>query len=472
METLNNKQVVCVGLVPSQVSLIKFLGRQGAFVRCWSVQGAVGLTDDSVAKCLDIPVETISSFPEVSGIDIVIDCGSGCMSPELEALFRSGKIPVISPLELGFRLSYCLNISVSGAYGKSTTSTLLEHCLNLSKLKTLLIGDLDYANFDRLRESRDLDFAIFNVSLSQLAQTRQFHSSIAVLLNLAADSTEMDSQDCQLQASRLFEQQQQFDWAVIQSEVLAGLKARNLRISSKIITFSAENRNADIYYDRGVLWSRIPDWSGFLVDMDECSLGGIHHAENIMACLAVCKILHIPLDFVREALRSFQPLPSRFETLGTVKGVQYIDDGCSMSLDSLHKSIMSVPHGKEYQNTLWLVTGGDSLPPNYHDIGPLLSQKVKGAIVFGASQQDLRSGWSLFTPCIGVDSPKTAFDNATGSAVEGDVILYSPLYNPVGLERLKNREVSPLRLHFETLRRQSVIEYGHRRVDPLKSSPL
>src|SRR5438046_9632804 len=107
--------------------------------------------------------------------------------------------------------------------------------------------------------------------------------------------------DYALAKSRLFMNQQAFDWAIVQSEALARMRALKLDIPSKVITFSANNRRADIYLDRGLLVSRLGDGAGPLLDMSKCRLRGPHNSENMMAALAVGHVVRVPLEHMVEA---------------------------------------------------------------------------------------------------------------------------------------------------------------------------
>jgi UDP-N-acetylmuramoylalanine--D-glutamate ligase len=73
-----------------------------------------------------------------------------------------------------------------------------------------------------------------------------------------------------------------------------------------------------------------------------------------------------------------------------------------------------------------LLAGGRDKAGAYHDIGPLLSQRVKAAFLMGETRENLRAAWSLFTPCRLVDSLEEAVRQSAELAEEGDVILLSP----------------------------------------------
>ncbi len=95
--------------------------------------------------------------------------------------------------------------------------------------------------------------------------------------------------------------------------------------------------------DRGLLISRLPDWSWPLLDMDQCKLRGSHNAENLMAALAVGHVLHLPLDAMADVLKSQPAGAHRFEQVAEINGVKFINDSKATNVDALHKALLSVP---------------------------------------------------------------------------------------------------------------------------------
>ena len=266
------------------------------------------------------------------------------------------------------------------------------------------------------------------VSSFQLETTQFFRPAIGVLLNITPDHLDRypTTADYVRAKGRLFRNQQAFDWAIVQSEALAQLRSLHIEIPSKTITFSASNRRADIYLDRGLLISRMEDWPGPLLDMDQCRLRGPHNAENLMATLAVGRVLRIPLDRMVEGLRSYAPAPHRCELVAEINGVKFINDSKATNLDALHKALLALPAAPQGEPNVWLIAGGKDKGFEYHDIGPLLSQRVKRAFLIGDTREKIRAAWSLFTPCTLMNSLLEAVSEAAQSAVAGDVVLLSP----------------------------------------------
>jgi UDP-N-acetylmuramoylalanine--D-glutamate ligase len=332
------------------------------------------------------------------------------------------QVPVIGEFELGYQQAHCLNIAVAGTNGKGTTSELIEELLVHNHRQTVVCGHGAKPVCSAVADAKDADFLIFQLNAFQLETTQFFRPAVAVLLNLTPDHLDRYPQHASYvrATAKLFQNQQAFDWAIVQSEALAELRALNIEIPSKIITFSANNRRADIFLDRGLLISRLPDWSWPLLDMSQCQLQGPHNAENLMAALAAGHVLRLPLDAMVEVLKNHPPGAHRFEKVAEINGVTFINDSKATNVDALHKALLSVP------TNVWLIAGGKEKGSEYHYVGPLISQRVKGALLIGEAREKIRAAWSLFTPCTVANSLLEAVIIAAKNAVPGDVILLSP----------------------------------------------
>ena len=207
---------------------------------------------------------------------------------------------------------------------------------------------------------------------------------------------------------------------------MAQIRSLELPIPSKTITFSASNRHADIHLDRSLLVSKLPGWTGPLLDLEDCLLRGPHQAENLMAALAVGHVLRLPLEEMKEALKSYPGGPHRCELIAEINGVQFINDSKAMNVDAVRKGIESISEGRGGEPNVWLIAGGRDKGLDYHELCPLLARRVKGAFLLGESREKLRAAWSLFTPCTLQDSLLEAVRNAAENAETGDVVLLSP----------------------------------------------
>jgi len=425
---LENKNVLVAGLGASGKAACALLLRKGAKV--WAVDDADtdALRSESEAfKAQGVRVQLGGGLPHQAFDLAVVSPGVPWESPSLKDVVAK-KIHVIGEMELGYQNSVCLNISITGTNGKTTTTELVERLLRHHQIKTVAAGNIGLPLCSVAEQTKDLDFLTLEVSSFQLETIEYFRPAIAVLLNITPDHLDRYAgmRDYARAKARLFMNQQAFDWAIIQSEALSQLRTLGVSIPSKVVTFSANNRRADICLDRGLLLSRIDGWEGPLLNMDDCLLRGPHNAENLMAALAVGRVLRLPLESMAESLKSYQSAPHRCELVAEVNGVKFVNDSKSTNVDSLQKALLSIPAGPAREANILLIAGGKDKGFEYHDVGPLLSQRVKGAYLIGETREKLRAAWSLFTPCTLAGSLLEAVQSAARDAVMGDVVLLSP----------------------------------------------
>ncbi len=429
MFKLDNQTVLVIGLGGRGQAACELLCRSGARV--------VGVdsrdTDELRAgaeklRGLGVKVMLGASAPPPGDFNLaVLGPAVPANSPLVQAV-RARGVPMVGELELGFQAAKCLSIVISGTNGKSTTAGLVERMLANNHRKTVVAGHRACPVCSVVEQTKDLDFLILQANSFQLECTEFFRPAVAVLLNLAPDHLNRytDSADYARATAGLFRNQQSFDWAIIQSEALARLRALALPVPAKTITFSATDSAADLHFDRGLVISRIPNWAGPLLDTDHCQLRGPHNAENLMAALAVGHALRLPLENMVDSLKTCAPGPHRCELVVELDGVQFINDAKSSNLDALQKALLSTRPGPGGEANIWLIAGGQDQGLEFHDVGPALSKRVKRAFLIGEASEKIRAAWSLFTPCQVTPSLLEAVAEAAKSAVSGDVVLFSP----------------------------------------------
>ena len=429
MLELENKNVLVIGLGGRGAAASELLRRSRAKVLAVDGGDSEPLRQ-TAEKLRALGAEValgISKLPRQDFDLVVTSPAVPPRSPLMQAAVRA-KVPMVGELELGFQHCKCLSIAIAGTNGKGTTGELVERVLTNNGRKTILCGHRARPVCSVVEQSKDLDFLILQVNSAQLEMTEFFRPSVAVLMNLAPDHLDRYASvaDYVRACARLFRNQQAFDWAIVQSDALARLRELDLPVPAKTITFSATDREADIHMERGLLLSRIPNWSGPLLDIDHCQIRGPHNAENLMAALAVGHVLRLPLETMVDPLKTYTAGPHRFELIAEINGIQFINDSKATNVDALRKALLAARTGQAGAANVWLIAGGADKGLEFHDVGPLLSQRVKHAFLMGEASEKIRAAWSLFTPCKVVDSLLEAVSEAAKNAASGDVVLLSP----------------------------------------------
>jgi UDP-N-acetylmuramoylalanine--D-glutamate ligase len=424
-----DKQVLVAGLGGRGRAACRLLREAGAYVVGVDSADTPRLRENAaVLKAEGIEVRLGgTAVPERKYDFAVLSPAVAPSSPLYRPVAALG-VPMMGELELGFRMARCLTLAVAGTNGKGTTAELIERILRAANRHTLTAGHRARPVCSVVAQSKELDHLILQVKPQQLELTEFFRPAVAVLLNLAPDHLDRyDGADHHARTvARVFANQQPFDWAIVQSEALARLRALKIAVPSKVVTFSATDPKADLYLDRGLILSRLPNWEGRILDTAECRLQGPHNAENLMAALAVGRALRVPLEIMAEAVREHSAGPHRLELVCEASGVRFINDSKATNLDALMQALRTVPAAPGGRPNIWLIAGGRGKGLDYHGAGPLLTQRVKGVFLIGEEAENLRAAWGLFTPCTPVASLLEAVAVAARHASDGDVVLLSP----------------------------------------------
>ena len=120
------------------------------------------------------------------------------------------------------------------------------------------------------------------------------------------------------------------------------------------------------------------------------SLQGPHNLQNAAAAIAVCGILGLHFDQIREGLRTYPGLPHRMERIAEKNGVLFVNDSKATNADA------AAPALGAYPRLRWIVGGrakADTLGATAHylkhvakaytigEAGPLFAQLLRDASV-------------------------------------------------------------------------------------------
>jgi UDP-N-acetylmuramoylalanine--D-glutamate ligase len=422
------KQSVCViGLGRSGVAAAELLLQHSAAVTAVDTADSPALqkTATDLTAQGAICQLGVSEIPDA--FDLAIISPGVRLDLPLVASFCSRDVPVWGELELGWQFTECPAIAITGTNGKTTTTELVASLLGQAQRRTVSAGNIGTPLSAVVAQSRALDAVTLEVSSFQLETIGEFRPAIGVLLNLAPDHLDRHgSMENYIRAkARLFENQKPFDHAIVQLEAFYELAKRNLAPPSKVITFSATDAAADLYLDRSLLVSRLPGWAGPILDLDDCSLDGLHNAENLMATLAVGHCLKISVAEMKIALSASVGGPHRCEFVAEIEGVRFVNDSKATNVHALCSALRAMPAGDSPKN-IWLIAGGQDKGLDFHAAGPEIAKRVKGAFLMGEAREQIRAAWALFSPCELVANLVEALAEARRKAVPGDVVLLSP----------------------------------------------
>ena len=370
-----------------------------------------------------------STIENLRGRGVEVRCGSeaekdsslydfAVLSPGIDPIsplatnFSSRNIETMGELELGWRSVNVPVIAITGTNGKTTTTELLAQMLNACGQRTIACGNIGKPLCEVALEQRDLDVLTVEVSSFQLETIRTFRPSISLWLNFAPDHLDRYRSVAEYRAAklRIFENQTAGDVAVVNGgETLP-------KIAARTVTFSAYADHSDFRLEGGsIVYQNTP-----VLRMADTKLRGSHNIENVMATLAAGLARGLSFEQMLPPLCAYEPRPHRCEFVREIGDVIYVNDSKATNLDAVEKGLLA------QNKPVILIAGGKDKGFTFETLCPLVSERVRAAILIGEMATRIARDWEADVPCEIAHSLADAVERAHAIARPGEVVLFSP----------------------------------------------
>jgi len=340
----------------------------------------------------------------------VISPGIDPITPIVRNVVAKG-IPLIGELELAFAECACEVVAITGTNGKTTTTELTTAMLQGSGVRALASGNIGLPFAEAVRQSNELDVMVLEVSSFQLETIETFRPRVAVWLNFSANHLDRypGIEEYRAAKLRILENLTADDFLVVNArEQLPETPATRL-------TFRADGGEADFSRQGDSILFR----GSAVLDQSATRLHGVHNAENLMAALAIGHALGLDFERMSAAVAEYEPPAHRCEFVRLLDGVRWINDSKATNLDALEKALLSQEGG------LILIAGGKDKGFEFDPIAPLVSERVREAVLIGEMRHRIAASWAA-VPTHAVPSLEEAVAVARALARPGDSVLFSP----------------------------------------------
>ncbi len=379
---ISGQRFLVIGAGKTGVAVATFLLARGGNVRLAErskeVAGALNLSGsvevlvgDNCADALD-------------GVDAVIPSPGVARTHPLLRAALSRVMPILSEIELASRFLDCSLIAVTGTNGKSTTTTLLGEMLRAAGYETFVGGNLGTPLIEACATERVYDAAVVEVSSFQLEWVQTFRPQVAALLNVTPDH--LDRYDSLEEYGRakaaIFSSQLPGDFLVLNRDDAWVWEQRH-HARSASISFGRDAVEFGTFLDGNEIVYCGPDAPTQRFSLDHTHLVGAHNRENMMAAVTAAAIWGTPAGAIQQALDHTGGLPHRLELVRERDGVRFFDDSKGTNVGAMEKSVASFNQG------VVLLAGGYDKGSDFSVLAPLLRQRVKHLVLFGAAGEKI-----------------------------------------------------------------------------------
>ena len=317
-------------------------------------------------------------------------------------------------------------ICVTGSNGKSTTTALIHHILEVAMRPTQMAGNIGRGVLD-IDPAVDGEVVVLELSSYQCDLARSLTPDVAVFTNLSPDHLDRHGGMGGYFAAkrRLFAEGGPDRCVVGVDEVEGTYLANQLAMDAqddRVIRISSgqklEGFGWAVFARKGYLaeWRRGRQVAS--IDLRAVAgLPGAHNHQNACAAFAACRSLGIGPKLIEEAFHSFAGLPHRSQLVGERGGVRFVNDSKATNVDSAAKALQAFPRIR------W-IAGGMGKDGGIAALQPHLGSVVK-AYLIGHSARDLalQLGAVPYEIC---ETMERAVAQAAAEAEAGDVVLLAP----------------------------------------------
>ncbi|MBN1505620.1 MAG: UDP-N-acetylmuramoyl-L-alanine--D-glutamate ligase [Sedimentisphaerales bacterium] len=427
--TLVGKKVLVMGLgrFGGGVDAVRFAAGAGARVIVTDVAAPEKLRDsiEQVSDLAGIELHLGGHDAEdFATADIVV--ANPAVPPNngfLEIARRNGRT-VTSQIGLFFQSCPAPIIGITGANGKSTTTTLTAHLLDRAREspgcyeKVWLSGNIgDRPLLTILDQISPRDVVVLEISSFQIEQLREVRKApkVALLTNLTPNHLDRYGT---------------FEAYCAAKEGLFQLQTLNPS-DPAISIFNAEDEVARTWFRK---YEGQPGRSCLQFSADDVkaeleavyNLPGRANLSNLAAAMSIAKCFGATDRSIRDCLSQFKALPHRLELVGNSHGVRWYNDSKATTPEGTMVALAA------FECPRILIAGGYDKHTPFDELGRKIASAAKAVILSGQTAKQIAGAIDLASENgrrIDVhfaNSLAEAVDIASRLAAPGDVVLLSP----------------------------------------------
>lgn len=425
-------RIAVVGMARTGLATAPILRDLGANVILSDTGDQAALTA-RLAQAENLGVEIragVTAEEAIAGAEMVVPSpGIRPDSPVL-SLARDKGLPILSEIEVAYRICRAPILAVTGTNGKTTTTMMLGEMMRAAGKKTWVAGNIaadtiKQTLIDAAYVAEEDDVIVAEISSFQLMFAEKFRPRVGVLTNVTPDHMNWHKSFAEYTAAKakLFAAQTEEDVAVVNA-LNAHARAIGEHVPGRLFWFDHGHcMKDDSACVRG--GNIVVRWSGkehVLCPANALQVPGFHNVENALAASGAAIAFGIDPDAVADALRSFRGVVHRMETVAEIDGVKYINNSMCTNVDAAVRSLEAM------DRPTIVIAGGADKNTDFRQLGTAIDLHAKRMVLIGSAAPAIEAAAqaSGFTAISHATTLDEAVKMAAGLASPGDAVMLSP----------------------------------------------
>ncbi len=339
---------------------------------------------------------------------------------------RERGIPVISEIELAYRyIGNSRIVGITGSNGKTTTTALIGHLLRANDLDVAVVGNIG-VSFARQVALDPKPVYVVEISSFQLDDIHDFRPDIAIITNITSDHLDRYNYNVEEYINskfRIIENQQKTNHFIYNADdPVTVKKLEALKPTTNLLPFTMHKETNKGAFTKDGIMTIMTGSEKMDMNIYDFALKGKHNQYNSMAAGIVGGLFGLRKEKIRSAMQPFESLEHRMEYVGTVRGVDFINDSKSTNVNSAWFALESM------EKPTILILGGVDKGNDYTLLEELLQdKKVKAIVCLGKDNARIHNAFGKTgIPIVDTLSAEEAVQQSFRLADKGDVVLLSP----------------------------------------------
>ncbi|WP_127556400.1 UDP-N-acetylmuramoyl-L-alanine--D-glutamate ligase [Saccharospirillum alexandrii] len=417
-------QYLVVGLGATGLSCVRYLVAKGKLVSVIDSRQAPPGLDALRAEFPDVEV-TLGGFDAdvMTRVDVlVMSPGVPLSTPAVQTALANG-VRLSSDIELFCQAHQGRTVLITGSNAKSTVTSWLADIASRAGVTFVVGGNLGQPALTLLEEPAEL--AILELSSFQLELVGPLRADVATVLNVSEDHQDRYPSFAAYQQTK---QRIYFGCrhAVYNRDDV--LTSPLLPTGVAQTTFGLDQPDLNQF---GVLEHDGEAWLACGRDLwiraKDVALPGRHNRSNALAVMALAQAIGLDRDAILASLKAFKGLPHRCEPVGSIDGVQFVNDSKGTNVGATLAAVEGL--GRDHPGRLILLLGGQGKGADFSSLSEPVAQLCKSSWVFGQDQEQIAavlSAGGQSSTVHRVDTLEQALAGAEAEALAGDIVLLSP----------------------------------------------
>jgi len=316
-------------------------------------------------------------------------------------------VPYTSIWQLFFRLArdnQLTTVGITGTKGKSTTTSLTATILQHASKKAVLAGNIGVSPWEALASATPDTIFVLELSSYQLSDLT-LSPHISACINLYNDHTDWHgSLENYWEAKHNIMRFAGPGDVFIYNPDFEALQAWAAEAACHTIAINPSEK----------------------LDLSGAKLFGEHNILNVLVAREIARQFDVPDEVSLEAIRQFEPLRHRMQTVATVQGRTYVDDAIGMTPESTLASLSAVTQNIGPVGCLLL--GGQDRDYDFTELMKAVAgYNIPHLVLFPETGGKMRAALPAgYTPHLfETQSMADAVAYAAGHAPENSVVLLS-----------------------------------------------